>query len=147
MNRRNVLVVISVTALLAIVCILATGALIYWALNNPGIGAALKQFTSSLSDITDLQRELAAAYPAEAIQVRITNGHILTISLVNSEVNKLSEGEQQTQAKAIALFAKNHYARINEINTINVALVQQGGAFGINLNFTKNYVFNLSELP
>ncbi len=147
MKRRTVLIALGAVLLTMVACVLATSALFYWALNNPEISATWKQFTSSLTDMADLQRELSAAYPAGSIRVGITNGHILTIALVNSDANKLSPREQSLRAEEVAHFAKKHYARVSEIDTIQVSFIQQGGAYGITLNFTNNYLFKLSELP
>ena len=147
MKKRNVFIVLGFTALLAIVCILVAGGVVYWALNNPTISASLNQLTSSLSDMVKLQQEITVAYPADAVRVGSMNGHILTISLVNSAANKLSQPEQKARAQEVAIFARNHYAHLNGIDTIQIALVQQSGAFGITMNFTNNYVFKLAELP
>lgn len=127
-------------------CILVAGGISFWALNNPTISASLIQFTSTFSDMAKLQQEISAAYPADAVQVGINNGHNLTVTLVNSSANKLSGAEQREKAKEIALFAKSHYSNLDGIDTIVISLVQQNGAFGFTMNFTNNYVFKLSEL-
>ena len=147
MKKRNITVALGAIALLGVICILAIGGFAYWALNNPEMSASLKQFNSSLSDMTKLQQEVIAAYPADSIQVGIKNSHLLTVSLINSSANKLSGLVQKAQAKEIALFAKNHYDHMNGIDTIVVAFVKQDGSFGFSTNLTNNYVFKLSDLP
>jgi hypothetical protein len=146
MKKTNIKRVLGVVALLIIICILAGGGLVFWALKNPEISKSLKQITATFTDMVDLQKEVIAAFPSDSVQVNINNGHVLAVSLVNPNANNLPEGDQRGQARVIALFIKDHYAHINSIDTIVVAFVQQRGGFGLTINMTNNYVFKLSEL-
>jgi hypothetical protein len=122
------------------------GGFSFWALNNPEVRASVKQIASTFSEMAKLQQDIITAFPADSVQIGINNNQSLTVTFVNSTVNKLSGAEQKEKAKEIALFAKNHFSNLGGIETIVVSIVQQNGAFGFTMNFTNNYVFKLSEL-
>ena len=143
MNRKKVLIVLGIIGSLAIICMIVA---IYWAINNPEINTAFNKFRASMNAMTELQEKIISAYPADSVRVSFMNGHILSISLVNSDANKLSSDEQGERAKEIAQFSKENYARMDGIDTIQIALVQQGGAFGMSYNFKRNYGFNIDQL-
>jgi len=147
MKNRKTVVIISIISFVVIVCILTIGGIFYLVKNNPQIGASFKQLASTFSDMVSLQQEILTAYPADDVQVGIRNGHILTISLVNSNVAKLSEEELWVKAKEIALFTNNHYSNLNGIDTIDVGFVQQNSTAILNLSSAFHYVIKLSELP
>lgn len=143
MKRKTLIILGSVVGLLC-ACLAATSLAAYWVVSLPQVQSALEQASGSLTQMVELQQALAQEYPAEAVQVGVTNGHILTITLVNTAQS--SSTDQRTQAKAIALFAQSHYAGISDVDQISVTFVQQAAAFGFSANTSYSYVFKLTEL-
>jgi hypothetical protein len=115
--------------------------------NNPQIGATAKQLASTVNNVASFQQEILAAFPAESAQIGITNGHVLTVSLINIKGNPTSDQEKWLKAKEIALFTKNNYANLDGIDAIDVGIVQQAGTGLLTLNTGSHYVIKMSDIP
>lgn len=146
-KSKSTRIIIGGIALLVIAFILLTSFLVYMALTDPGVKAALQNLKTDAGNMFELQRSIRAEFPAQGIRVGIFNGDTLTVTLVNSKSNDLPKEEQEAQAKEIAAFAKNHYSGIGKINFITVGFTRQTGVGGFSMTSTQNYSFKIGDLP
>lgn len=145
LSRRTWIVVAVVVAVL-VLCPTVTAAAAYIALNNPDVKQFFQGAADAFGDMVALQQEVAAEYPAQAVQIQIQNGDTLGVGLVNSQWGKADEDDQARTAEDIARFVVAHYAGVDAITRIQVTFTQQAEAFGVNVNTSHTYVFDVSAL-
>jgi hypothetical protein len=147
MKKRKTVVIVIIISAVIFLCALTIGGLFLLVKNNPQIGATAKQLASSVNDMASFQQEILTAFPAESAQIGITNGHILTVSLINIKENPTSNQEKWLKAQEIALFTKNHYSNLDGIDAIDVGIVIQAGTGLLTLNTGSHYVIKMSDIP
>lgn len=147
MKNRKIVVIVVIVSAVIFLCALTIGGLFLLVKNNPQIGATAKQLASTMNDMASFQQEILAAFPAESAQVGITNGHVLTVSLINMVEKPSSDQEKWTKAKEIALFTKNHYPNLDGIDSIDIGIIQQAGTGLLSLNTGYHYVIKMSDIP
>ena len=101
---------------------------------------------ADLKDILSLQRGLSRAFQTSAISVNINNSAYLTIVFTNSPVADLSEPEQSVFARRVAEYVRDHYARYDQLRSIDVRFAS---VKGVGVTFTRTripYRFTPSEL-
>ena len=142
LNRKTLAILTAILAVF-IACPAATVGVAYLALQNPSIHGMVEGVTDLFGDMLTLQREIAAEYHVEAVEVKVQNGTVLIVSMINSTTDDADEGRQ---AEDIARFVTDHYADIDAISNIQVAFVRQAQALGVNVNTTHTYVFDVADL-
>ncbi len=143
---RNTWIVIAVVVAVLVLCPTVTAAAAYFALNNPDVKQFVQGAADAFGDMVALQQEVAAEYPAEAVQIQIQNGDTLGVGLVNSQWGKADKDEQARTAEDIARFVVAHYAGIDAVTRVEVTFTQQAEALGVNVNTSHTYVFDVSDL-
>ncbi len=101
---------------------------------------------ADLKDIFSLQRDLSHEFQTSAINVTINNSAYLTIVFTNSPVADLSEPEQSAFARRVAEYVRDHYARYDQLRSIDVGFAS---VKGVGVTFTRTripYRFTPGEL-
>lgn len=101
---------------------------------------------ADLKDLLSLQRDLSRGFPGSAINVNVSNSAYLTIVFSNSPEAALPEPEQAAFARRVAEFVRDHYARYDQLQSIQVGFASVKGV-GVTFRSTRiPYRFTPSEL-
>jgi hypothetical protein len=145
-GSRRTKIILSVIGLTLLCCLAVEGIAVYRLANTPSFRQAFGQVSNDLSAMISLQQDVRAQFPAESVSINITNGKILTVSLINMTGLDPSASGQKEQARQIALYADAHYQEVEKIDAIRVTFVKQKSIsiFSANTSFT--YGFTREEL-
>lgn len=98
-------------------------------------------------DMMALQSALVQQFGQQDVQVTVFNGGMLSVKFVNSPFNNLSPDARQQKAREIAVFASQHYAGMEGINTISISFPVQKDYGIVHYSSTQqNYNFKTAEL-
>jgi hypothetical protein len=86
---------------------------------------ACQDMFKGMGEMMVLQQKLAKEFNTQNIGIKITNGTHLGVTFQNSEIAKLPEFEQESKARQIALFVREHYEGSRNLSTISVVFIQQ----------------------
>jgi hypothetical protein len=93
-----------------------------------------------------LQQQLQKEFPGETIRVTESTGGRLAVELVNSRLATLSGDERAERTRAIATYARNHYARIAGISVISVVFKSESGAAGVTFSSSDATDYAIADL-
>lgn len=101
---------------------------------------------ADLKDIITLQRGLSHEFQTSAISINLNNSRYLTVTFTNSPTADLPEPEQAAFARRVAEYVRDHYARYEQLQSIQVGF---SSVKGVGITFTSTripYRFTPSEL-
>ncbi len=147
MRHNKIIIAFGAISLAMLCCLGVIAVFAFQAFTSPSFNTLWQQFSRDMGNMGELQQKLTNAYQAEQVQVGITNGHILRVNLINSNLNRLPSSEQAVQAQQVAGFAKQNYPGIKTIDMIQVVITthQQVGILSTN-QFT-SFNFDVASLP
>jgi hypothetical protein len=100
----------------------------------------------SLEDMQQLSQDLSREYNVATPSINLHDGHVLSVTLVNTPYNTLSDQEKKQKTREIALFVKKHYRGIEVVDTIVINLETNRGIGFISANSGMSYPFKTAEL-
>ena len=103
-----------------------TLALVLYCLIGTGCGA---QLAHSLVELSQLQADIVKQYGEAGVNVNLNNSSYLTVTFINSPLNERSPEDRAKRAAQTAVFVKEHYGPINQIEEIWVGFVRQKNYF------------------
>src|SRR5438093_10983654 len=104
----------------------------------------------TLGDLSRLGAEVGKEYKQGKPSLNLHNGHVLTVSFVNSTFNSLDSDHKKEQARRIANFVKTRlskYPSLSECDVIGVSFVVNRNYFLIfHSNSFEHFSFRIEEL-
>ena len=91
---------------------------------------------SGLSEVQEVQRQVAAATGHHQLSVNLNNGRFLTVGMVNSPFKELPDGQKEAKAREIALLAYKAFPSRTALESIAVVFVVHRNYF---------FVFNVTD--
>jgi len=108
---------------------------------------ACQDMFKGMGEMMALQQKLAEEFKTENIGIKITNGKHLGVTFQNSQIAKLLKFEQESKARQVALFVRDHYDGYNNLLTISVVFIQQNQYGPVSVTRTQAaFSFKTSEL-
>ncbi len=101
---------------------------------------------ADLKDLLSLQQGLAREFETSAIGVNLNNSAYLTVTFSNAPIADQPEPEQAAFARRVAEYVRDHYARYDQLQSIQVGFAS---VKGVGITFTRTrlpYRFTPSEL-
>ena len=86
---------------------------------------ACQDMFKGMGEMMALQQKLAKEFNTENVGIKITNGTHLGVTFQNSQIANLPKSEQQSKARQIASFVRDHYDAWRNLSTISVVFIQQ----------------------
>jgi hypothetical protein len=145
-GSRRTKVILAVIGLMLVCCLAVEGVAVYRMVNTPSFRQAFSQVSGDLIAMSDLQQEVRAQFPAESVSINITNGKILTVSLINPSDLDASASGQKEQARQVALYVKAHFQEIQKIESIRITFVKQKSISFFSASQSFTYIFTKDEL-
>jgi hypothetical protein len=108
----------------------------------------IRNGANTLSELQQVQQKVVAAAGTSDVKVNLNNGKYLQISLVNTSLKGLPDGQKKAKALEIAQAAYRGYSKASALENVSVVfLVQQtyGGIINYS-NGTDTLSFTPSEL-
>lgn len=87
--------------------------------------AGCTKIVKTLSDLSNLQAQIATHYRENDVRVNLHNGTSLNVTFINSPLNDKSPEERLKRAQETAAFVKEHYAAINQLTNIWITFMRQ----------------------
>ena len=108
---------------------------------------ACQDMFKGMGEMMVLQQNLAKEFSTQNVGIKITNGAHLDVTFQNSQIAKLPKFEQESKARQIALFVRDHYERWRNLSTISVVFIQQNRYGPVSVTKTQAaFSFKPSEL-
>ena len=108
---------------------------------------ACQDMFKGMGEMMVLQQKLAKEFSTQNVGIKITNGAHLDVTFQNSQIAKLPKFEQESKARQIALFVRDHYERWRNLSTISVVFIQQNRYGPLSVTKTQAaFSFKPSEL-
>jgi hypothetical protein len=144
MNRKAILLIFFI-GLLGLCFAAVIGFSIYSIINNPQVKQSFENFGEQMGSLLELQSKVANTYSCESVEVSINNGHILSITLVNPDPEKMPTEQWGQISKEVAVFATQNYGSIDTIDTIVINVSQQMKV-GITVSSSQSFVYQVEDL-
>jgi hypothetical protein len=141
-SRPNIISVIVV----AVVCAIAIGLPAYGFVADLATNAIASSIANAYENLSDLQRDISRAYPADSVELRFERHQLLIITLVNSTANQLPVGDQKTPAAEIARFAARNHRVDTTVRFIKIIFLERTRLLGVPLSHGNAYVFSKADL-
>ena len=109
-----------------------------------GCGQAFQAF----QDLSSLRNKIIEKYHENNVGLLIHNGNAISVSFTNSSFNKLEPAQKKEKAKEIALYVKENYAPMDNIDKIIVSFVIHKTYFFV-IDYTDGldtFFYNTDEL-
>jgi hypothetical protein len=108
---------------------------------------ACQDMFKGMGEMMVLQQKLAKEFNTQNVGIRITNNAHLDVTFQNSQIANLPKFEQESKARQIALFVRDHYERWSNLSTISVVFIQQNRYGPLSVSKTQAaFSFKPSEL-
>lgn len=102
---------------------LCMGVFIYGLLQDPNL--SFNHVREQLASLPDMKSKLEEQYPKAAVELEVSNGHVLHVRMINSGHLKLSETKRREEAVKIGKFIVNNYRSIDTIDMIVIDFVER----------------------
>jgi len=120
--------------------------LVVWAILMLSLPACQDMF-KGMGEMMALQQKLAKEFGTQNVGIKITNGTHLGVTFQNSEIANLPKFEQESKARRVATFVRDHYERWRNLSTISVVFIQQNRYGPVSVTKTQAvFSFKPSEL-
>lgn len=96
-----------------------------------GLGCA------DLKEILSLQQGLAREFQTSAVNINLNNSAYLTVTFSNAPIADQPEAEQAAFARRVAEYVRDHYARYDQLQGIQVGFAS---VKGVGITFTRTRV-------
>lgn len=108
---------------------------------------ACQDMLKGMGEMMALQQKLAKEFNTENVGIKITNGTHVGVTFQNSQMANLPTSEQESKARQIALFVRDHYDAWRDLSTISVVFIQHNRYGPLSVTKTQAaFSFKPSEL-
>jgi len=97
--------------------------LIVWSIVMLSLFACQDMF-KGMGEMMALQQKLAQEFNTQNIGIKISNGTHLAVTFQNSPISQLTNDEQKSKARQVAIFVRDHYGGYGKLSTVSVAFIQ-----------------------
>ena len=85
---------------------------------------ACQDMFKGMGEMMALQQKLAQEFNSQNIGIKISNGTHLAVTFQNSSIAELTTVEQESKARQVAIFVRDHYGGYGKLSTVSVAFIQ-----------------------
>jgi len=97
--------------------------IVVWSILMLSISGCQDMF-KGMGEMMALQQKLAQEFNTQNIGINISNGTHLAVTFQNSPIAELAKVEQESKARQVAIFVRDHYGGYGNLSTVSVAFIQ-----------------------
>ena len=97
--------------------------IVVWSILMLSISGCQDMF-KGMGEMMALQQKLAQEFNTQNIGINISNGTHLAVTFQNSPIAELAKVEQESKARQVAIFVRDHYGGYGKLSTVSVAFIQ-----------------------
>ena len=102
---------------------LAIPTIVVWSILMLYISGCQDMF-KGMGEMMAFQQKLAQEFNTQNIGIKISNGTHLAVTFQNSSIAELTTVEQESKARQVAIFVRDHYGGYGKLSTVSVAFIQ-----------------------